>query len=109
MVATHQRKPERRTSGAIPIYQIGKREHHLNTVKVLEECQDGKLLVLYRQKEADKDAMVFVCNRMSFWEAGILPTELLPLNRQLKYRTNSNLRATPKSASLRIPDSTIPN
>src|ERR1700730_2031974 len=33
-------------------------------------------------------------------------TELLPLNRQLKYRTNSNLRATPKSASLRIRDST---
>src|SRR5229473_735957 len=38
-------------------------------------------------------------------EAGILPTELLPLNRQLKYRTTSNLRATPKSASMRIPDS----
>ena len=30
--------------------------------------------VLYRQKEADKNAMVFVCNRMSCWEAGILPT-----------------------------------
>jgi hypothetical protein len=48
-------------------------EHHLNTIKILEDGQDGKLLVLYRQKEADKDAMVFVCNRMSFWEAGILP------------------------------------
>ena len=34
-------------------------------------------------------------------------TELLPLSRQLKYRTNSNLRATPKSASLRILDSTV--
>src|SRR6202030_2304399 len=38
-------------------------------------------------------------------EAGILPTELLPLNRQPKYRTSSNLRATSKSTSLRIPDS----
>ena len=41
----------------------------LNThIRILEDGQDGKLLVFYRQKEADKDAMVFVCNRMSFWE-----------------------------------------
>jgi len=35
-------------------------------------------------------------------EAGILPTELLPLSRHLKYPTNSNLWAMAKSASLRI-------
>jgi hypothetical protein len=39
---------------------------------------------------------------MGWVEAGILPTELLPLSRHLKYRTNSNLWAMAKSASLRI-------
>src|ERR1700674_365857 len=39
------------------------------------------------------------------WEAGILPTELLPLAPQLKYNRGSDLRARPKTASLRIPDS----
>ena len=42
-------------------------------------------------------------------EAGILPTELLLLNQPPKYRTNSNLRATAKSTSLRIPDSSTDN
>jgi len=41
------------------------------------------------------------------WEAGILPTELLPLSWVLKFSRNSNLRATPKSASLGTPDSTV--
>src|ERR1039457_5911945 len=39
-------------------------------------------------------------------EAGILPTELLPLSRHLKYSKNSRLHARPKSKSLRIRDST---
>lgn len=34
------------------------------------ETQVGKLGILNRQKEACKDAVVFVCNRMSHWEAG---------------------------------------
>src|ERR1700730_17422869 len=40
-------------------------------------------------------------------EAGILPTELLPLNWHLKYSKINRLRAGPKSPSLRIPDSTV--
>jgi hypothetical protein len=39
-------------------------------------------------------------------EAGILPTELLPLSQHSKYNKNSRLRARPKSPSLRISDST---
>src|SRR5580704_13636607 len=39
-------------------------------------------------------------------EAGILPTELLPLSQRPKYSTDSRLRASSKSSSLRIPDST---
>src|SRR5713101_9387613 len=40
-------------------------------------------------------------------EAGILPTELLPLNWHFKYSKINRLRARPKSASLRIWDSTV--
>src|SRR3984893_14529521 len=40
-------------------------------------------------------------------EAGILPTELLPLNWHLKYSKINRLRERPKSPSLRIPDSTV--
>src|SRR4051812_11670568 len=40
-------------------------------------------------------------------EAGILPTELLPLSRCLKYSKFSRLRARPKPDSLGIPDSTV--
>ena len=39
-------------------------------------------------------------------EAGILPTELLPLSQHLKYSKNNRLHARPKSKSLRIRDST---
>jgi hypothetical protein len=40
-------------------------------------------------------------------EAGILPTELLPLTRHTKSNMSSDLQATPKFASLRTPDSTV--
>src|ERR1700689_4872383 len=39
-------------------------------------------------------------------EAGILPTELLPLSGRSKYIKDSALRARSKCVSLRIPDST---
>src|SRR5262245_47274510 len=44
--------------------------------------------------------------RRPAWEAGILPTELLPLSQHPKYSTESHLRASTKYPSLRISDST---
>ena len=41
--------------------------------------------------------------RRPAWEAGILPTELLPLSRHLKYSKTSRLHARPKSKSLENP------
>jgi hypothetical protein len=57
--------------------QAGRRghspEHHFEHYSRLLEISGWKLGVLYRQKEANKNAMVFVVNRKPFWEAGILP------------------------------------
>src|SRR4051794_28150838 len=64
----------------------------LNTIRRGLEISGWKLGKLYRQKEAHKTAIVFVCNRKPYWEAAILPlnssrlfspnhiTSVLPLN-----------------------------
>jgi hypothetical protein len=48
-------------------------EHHFEHYSRPNGISGWKLGELYRQKEANKNAIVFVCNRKPFWEAGILP------------------------------------
>jgi hypothetical protein len=50
--------------------------------------------------------MFFVVNRKPFWEAGILPTELLPLNSHRNLNKKRHLSTRLNFANLRIPDST---
>ena len=52
------------------------------------------------------NAKFLIYNVAQIWEAGILPTELLPLRQHLKYSRDSSLRPTQTSCGLRTQDST---
>jgi hypothetical protein len=61
---------------------------------------------LYRQKEANKNAIVFVSSWKSFWEAGILPAELLPLVDLVQVSQNQSIQDNSNFRESGNPDST---
>src|SRR4029450_6629355 len=46
-------------------------EHRLNTIKLGLKIQDENAVNSIARKRPTKNAIVFVCNRKPFWEAGI--------------------------------------
>jgi hypothetical protein len=72
----------------------------------LRKSSGQKLDKLHRQTEANKNAIVFVCNWTPFWEAGILPAELLPLGYSLQVLQNQLNHGNSKFPESGNPDST---
>src|SRR5262249_50673237 len=58
------------TSNLIP---AASGEHRLNTIHLCRENQKRKLACSQSPERGNKNAIIFVCNRRPFWEAGILP------------------------------------